>query len=385
MIHLITRISVIGIAVTTAALLILLGAFNGIESMVERLYSEFDSKISIRSAEGKTFPEEQLNLAVIKKIDGVREVSRGIEEIVILKHEKKWVNARMFGVEESFLSLIEADEHMVDGLPFIQNKQGHFGLIGAALLDKLQGYIPPKEGFESVLVYSPKRNAKLSPMSNPFHSSSLRLAGRINYNKDVNDEALVVPLAYARQLLDYGSDISIVYVNVDAQSDLENVRETIKNKLGKRFVVSTHFEKNALIYQTSKTEKIIVVGILVFVFILAIFNLVGSLTMLYIEKKDNLATVQSFGGDSNFIFRIFFFEGLLISFRGILSGLVLGGLVLAVQYYGHVLELPNSGGQAFPMKMTVPHVFLVTGIVSVISVLASYLTIYFLLKIQKST
>jgi lipoprotein-releasing system permease protein len=116
----ITSISVIGIAVITAALVILLSAFNGIEKMIEQLYSDFDTDITILPAEGKTFDLTAIDTVAIKKVAGVKRVSHAIDEIVVLKHEQKWVNARMIGVQASFLQMSNMDEHMVDGEGFLE-------------------------------------------------------------------------------------------------------------------------------------------------------------------------------------------------------------------------------------------------------------------------
>lgn len=371
----------IGIAVTTAALIILIAAFNGIESMVERLYSSFDSNLTIQAKTGKTFDENTIDMRRIRQLEGVGKVSKAIEEIVILKHEKKWVNARLFAVEEDFLKLASVSEHLVDGNAVLQAHGESFGLIGASLLDKLQGFIP-EHGYESIFVYFPRRNAKVTALSSPFRTEILKISGRINYNKEVNEEALLIPLQLGQEMLDYEGKLTAVYVNCQQKKQLYDVKEELERMLGKRFEVKTHFEKNALIYQTSKTEKVIVICILVFIFILAIFNLIASLTMLYIEKKDNILTLKSMGANPGFIFRIFFFEGLLISFKGIFFGLILGLVIAFCQYYFKILILPNSGGQAFPMWITLDDSLLVFGIVSIISILASYFTISFLIKNQ---
>jgi lipoprotein-releasing system permease protein len=182
--------------------------------------------------------------------------------------------------------------------------------------------------------------------------------------------------------LDYDKRITAVYVNCKQNESIEPLKEKLTNLLGSSFEVKTHFEKNELIYQTSKSEKIIVITILVFIFILAIFNLIASLTMLYIEKKDNIVTLKSMGATKSFIFNIFFYEGLLISFKGILYGVVGGILLTAMQYYLKLIILPNSGGLAFPMWLTWSDSLLVLSIVSIISISISYITIAHLTKNQ---
>lgn len=352
--------------------------------MVEKLYSEFDSNLTIRSATSKSFDESKINLSKIKKLNKVAHVSKGIEEIVILKHEKKWANAKLFAVENTFLELAKTKNHLVDGESYIYKNNQNYALIGANLLDKLNGYISQNENHETLIIYFPKRNAKINVNTNPFRSDIIKLSGRINYNKEVNEEVIIVPLLFAKEILDYENRISKIYINCKQKNDLLSLQEELQQLIGKDFIVETHFQKNALIYQTSKTEKVIVICILVFVFIMAIFNLIASITMLYIEKESNIKTMNSFGASKDFVFKIFFYEGLLISFKGIVIGLFLGLIVALGQFYFKLVVLPNSGGQAFPMWITLKDVLLVFGIVSIISILASYLSISFLLKINKS-
>lgn len=377
-VHWITRISVVGIAVITAALIILLAAFNGIESMVEKLYTEFDPTIIIRSSQRKTFEQNTLAIKKIKKLPFVENSSKAIEEIVVLRNQKKWVNAKVIGVEESFLKMAKVPEHIVDGYPTFKEHGVPMGLIGATLLEKLGGYIPTTTGYEDILCYFPRREAKVSATSSPFLTHQLHIAGRINYNNEVNAENLIIPLSLANSMLEYEDDITAFYVNLKTGTDLENAKEKLQQLVGNTFEVKTHLEKNELIYKTSKSEKLIVIAILVFIFILAAFNLVASLTMLYIEKKKNILTLQSLGANERFIFNIFFYEGLLIAFRGVIIGAIFGTIVCLVQYYGNVLILPNSGGQTFPIRFTLSDGLLVLFIVCTLSILSSYLPVKYL-------
>lgn len=375
----ITAISVIGITFITAALVVLLSAFNGIESMVEKLYSEFDSDVVIRSVQGKTFNENQIDFEQLKKIPGINNVSRAVEEVVVLKNEKKWVNAHMVGIDPNFLAMSKIDQHMVDGFPILNENNEDIAIIGASLLDNLGGYIPTND-YETLTFYAPKRNAKVRLGSNPFTTRIVKLSGRMNFNREVNAEYVLVPLTLARELLDYEKDVTAIYVEVAEGYDNETVKESIIQFLSKGFEVKTNYEKNELIYKTSKTEKIIVIFILLFIFILATFNLVASLTMLFIEKMDNIKTMISFGADRSLISRIFFYEGLLISFTGIIFGLFMGYSICLGQINGKLLEMPNSGGEAFPMRISMIDGVLIIGLVSGLSILASYLPVKFLLK-----
>jgi lipoprotein-releasing system permease protein len=348
--------------------------------MVEQLYSEYDSNLTIRAVKGKTFDESTLNLKAIQQQTAVQYVSKAIEEIVVIKHEQKWVNARMIGIEPAFLKMANMDRHMVDGYATLEENNQPMALIGAVLLDKLNGYIPQSVGYETVDVYFPRRNARVGNFSNPFNNQIIKIAGRVNFNKEVNQEAFIIPIELARAMLDYESDISAVFVNIKPGNNAEDVKSKLQQLVGSKFIVKTHLEKNALIYQTSKSERFIVICILIFVFIMAAFNLVASLTMLFIEKKDNLKTMQSYGANEQFIFRIFFYEGLLIAGKGMLIGLILGYGICALQLFGHVIEMPNSGGEPFPVNLTWSDAFLVVFLVSLLSIMASFLPVKYLVR-----
>lgn len=347
--------------------------------MVEKLYSEYDANITIRSSQGKTFKEEAFPYEKLKEISAVTFASKAVEEIVVVKHETKKANARMIGIEPSFLKITDMEHHMVDGVPVLNENGTNLGIIGAGLLDKLEGYIPDLQyDYERVEVYFPKRDARPAALSEPFRSRIIPLSGRFNYNKEVNQEALVLPLRFAQEMLGYEHEVSAIYLNTDKKSNIEKSKKVLQEKLGKDWIVKTQYEKNELIYKTSKSERLIVICILIFVFIMAAFNLVASLTMLFLEKKDDIRTMRSFGAGESFIFRIFFYEGLLISGKGVLAGLLTGYAVCAVQIFGAVLKMPNSGGEGFPVNLTWSDGILVVLLVGILSLLASYLPVKYL-------
>src|SRR5690606_21863032 len=138
---------------------------------------------------------------------GVIRYSRAVEEVVILKHEKKWVNANLIGVDSSFLSMTNMKNHMVDGGTFLKLEGEDFGLIGATLLDKLGGFIPQNLGFETLTCYVPKRDMKIRFGKNPFKTKLLKISGRINYNREVNAQQLIVPLSMSKELMEYDNQI----------------------------------------------------------------------------------------------------------------------------------------------------------------------------------
>lgn len=378
-INLITRISVVGIAAITAALIILLSAFNGIESMIESLYSEFDTDLTIRPAIGKTFNEGQFDKKWLKT-EGVNTYSFGIEETVVLKKDKKWTNAQLYAVDNKYLEITDMENHIINGEAKLQNKGVDLGIIGATLLDKLDGYIPENIGYERVVLYVPKNDIKIRPGKSPFRAKVLDLSGRINYNKEVNEQAIIVPLKLGQELLDAEDRLSAVYIDVKDEFASSDVKEELQQKVGNQFIIKTNYEKNELIYKTSKSERIIVLIILLFIFVLAAFNLVASLTMLFVEKSDDVKTMQSFGASKSMLFKIFFFEGLLISAKGIIIGMLLGYLVSWLQIQFNLIEMPNSGGVAFPVVISWKDGVLIFSLVAILSTLFSYFPVRYLIR-----
>ncbi|MCO5259744.1 MAG: FtsX-like permease family protein [Crocinitomicaceae bacterium] len=380
-INIITRISVVGITIITASLVILLSAFNGIEKMIEKLYSDFDAPITIRSSQTKTFFENEIDLKKLSATPGVKQFAKATEEIVVLKHEDKWVNATLLGTDSVFLSLSKISSHMVDGFPALYENNEPVGLIGATLLDKLGGYIPQEYGSESVMVYAPKRDMKMSVSKNPFFTQRVQVVGRINYNREVNAEMMIVPIDLAQTLLGYAdNELNALLIDIDQHADKHRLKQTLQEQLGESFKVRTNDEKNELIFQTSKTERLIVIVILLFIFVLASFNLVASLTMLFVEKKEDIQILKSLGADEPMIFRIFFYEGLLIAAKGIFFGLFLGYLICFLQIQFGLLEMPNSFGEKFPVVTTFFDGVLILSLVSLLSLFASYFPVKMLLK-----
>lgn len=348
--------------------------------MIEKLYSEYDSDITIRAEIGKTFNENRLDLKAIESIEGVFQVSRALEEVVILKHEQKWSNANLVGVDSSFLSMTGMSSHMVDGGAFLSLEGNQYGLIGASLLDKLDGYVPENIGHETLVCYVPKRNAKIRLGKSPFKTEIVQVAGRFNFNREVNAQSFIVPLELARGMMDYTNQISALYIDCPENADKEDVKAALIELIGEGFVVKTNYEKNELIYKTSKSEKIIVLIILLFIFILAAFNLVASLTMLFVEKLENVKTMLSYGASREFIFKIFFYEGLLIAGKGILFGAMTGYAICFVQMYFNVVTMPNSGGEAFPMNVSLADGVLILSLVSLLSIFFSFMPVKYLIR-----
>lgn len=377
-INIITWTSVLGLAVSTAAMVIVLSAFNGIEKMVSNLYTDFDPSLTIESTQSKTFNQTFVAIDKIKALPDVANYTRVIEETALIRHENKWVNATLYGVDTTFLSMSNMKKHLLQGaLP--KKFEENSGMIGAEILNRLDGVIFTANP-EQVTIYAASRDAKISMQANPFNTKRIALSGSINFNREVNREAIIIPLETATDLLDYKDDITRYGIQLKPGADLEGVKAAIQHIVGKQFKVKTNFEKNALIFKTSKIEKIIVFCILIFIFILAAFNMVASLTMLFIEKKKNLKTMMAFGLYQQSIFSIFFLQGCMICFFGVFFGIFLGYGVVAIQYFGEVLTIPDSGGEIFPVGVKLMDIGLILLVTLVSGVVSAWIPVRILVN-----
>ena len=380
-INLITGISILGIAVSTAALVILISAFNGIEFMIDRMYSDFDTDLEITSVKTKTFEENQLNLSFISKLQEVNALSRVVEEFVVLKNKKKWVNARVVGVEPSFLEICNLKKHLItsnNNGPQIDTMPS-FCYIGAGLLKKLD-IKRDKEGFwDEILCYAPKRDLKIRVGKNPFYIKEFQVQNAMNFNKEVNEEVLLIPLNKARDLLGYKKELSAISIDLKDGVNVADIKEKIQQKIGSDFVVKTRIEKNELIFKTSKSEKIIVILILIFVFLLSSFNLISSITIIFAEKSKNLKVLTGIGLSRKNVVSLFFYVGILISLIGVLLGLLFGYGICFVQISESVLLMPGTN-EPFPIVLKFLDAVYIISLVVFLTISFSFLTVRFLAR-----
>ena len=376
-INLITAISIVGIAVTTAALVILISAFNGIEQMIDRMYSEFDTDLSIQAVDTKTFNASQIDLKKIQTTTGVKSLSRTIDELVIIKNGERWVNARLIGVDSTFLEMAKINKHLLNKEQI--KDYSDFIIPGAGLQEKLQIGIDIENNYDPIVIYAPKRKISIKPGQNPFYLENTNVSAILNYNREVNSEIVLSSFDFASQLLQYENEYSSIWIDLNESADLEQTKKSIQELVGSSFKVKTRIEKNELIYKTSQSEKIIVICILIFIFILSAFNLIASLTMLFVEKKKHIASLLSMGLTKKNIFSIFFIEGILISSIGLFVGLALGYLICFSQLYGNFIVLPGTT-EAFPINPTIMDGIMILFLVVFLIILFSYSTVHFLVR-----
>ena len=372
----ISWIAVLGMLVSAAAMVILLSAFNGIEGMIEGLYTEFDQEIIVRPKESKKIHPDSLKQLVSfsQQLQGVERTSLFIQERIILRKKKKWANAELWAVEPSFnqMAKLYTREHLINGQSTENENQS---LIGVGLANKL-GLRSMDLTPESAVLYIPRQDRKIRIGKSPFFQQNIAVVGAIDYNKEVNDQVLLVSLNFTKGYFNDEVSGLLIQTEINHRSAVNTI---LNNKFGKQFMIKTNLEKNELIFKTSKSEKLIVVVILVFVFILSLFNLSASLTMTFLEKKSQLNTMYSLGLSSVDVKRVFIVLGLIIVGFGVFMGLGLGSLLVFLHEQLHLITIPGTLN-AFPSKFDVLQVLSLLFLLISLGFVATFITTSFLMK-----
>lgn len=369
-----------GIGIGAFALIVVLSAFNGIENLVESLYSSFDPDIKITAVEGKTFSQSSLDKNQLLSLPGVAKASFTIDETVLLKYRDKQSVATIKGVESEFKYMSGLDTMMVEGEFLIENNQQPFAVLGYGISYYLSLFI--EHNFEPVKVYAPKRTAGSSSLNpeNAFAKVNIMPSGVFSINPDFDNKYVLVPFRFAQELLQYENRAGALEIGLTKGANPEDVKKAIESVVGSEFNVKTRYQLNEIIYKTNNSEKWITFLILSFILLIAAFNLIGSLTMLIIDKKPDILILKSMGANTSDIKKVFLLEGLMISGLGGLIGLVIGALLcLGQQAFGFV-KLQGIVVDTYPIQLEVMDFTNIMAVVLFIGFLSSYFPVKYVVK-----
>lgn len=353
-INIISMISAIGMCFGTAALILILSVFNGFEELVLSLYDTFNPDFKVLPVEGKTFTPDAAQLAEIEKIEGVEGIALVLEEFALLQYKGKYEQCRLKGVNEDFLKISSiGDSSMVRGQFKLKSGSLPLAVVGYGVERNLA--IDVFDDFEMMKVLLPKRKGKvkLNP-ENAFTSKPVKAIGTFAIQEEFDREYVFVPLDLVQEILDYeNNEVSQLEIGLSDGTKGAAIQKRIQAILGNDFVVNNRFEQDVELYKVMKTEKFVIFLILTLILIVASFNIVGSLSMLVMEKKEDIVTLKSMGADRSLIQRIFLIEGFMLSFLGGLLGMIIAFFICFIQQnYGLV---PLSGVSllidAYPVKM----------------------------------
>ncbi len=371
-INVITWISITVIAVVTGAMVVVLSAMNGIAELVDKIYSPFDQDITITASEGKTFAKDSLDLGAILARPDVLRSSWTIEENVLLRCGDQQAVATLKGVEPQYLQMADMERYLYTGESTLRGTQGPDAILGLGLKADLG--VPLDDGvFQPLEISAPIRGRKLSRYKQEaFEQTAVALAGAFSMNMEFDSKYAVVSLDLAASLLHYDSAVSALELQLAPKADMDRVANELASSLGPRFMVRTRYQKNALMYQTNATEKLVAFVVLAFIGLIGAFNVIASLTMMMIEKKEDMRTLMSMGATASLVRRIFLHEGLLIVVSGAAIGMALGlGICWAQQQFGFV-QMAEAMVDSFPVRIVCTDLVLILGTVLGIGLLATW-------------
>ncbi len=327
--------------VGTMALVVVLSSFNGFDSLVHSLFNSFNPDLKITPARGKTFGD---TLSVLKKVKQLPEVMYGsgvVEENALLQYRKRQYIATVKGVSDNYASISGVDSMIVDGKFILHEKNAPMAVVGQGIAMNLGiglNFVTP------IKIYVPRRTEHIS--LNPekaFSKKYIFPSGVFAIQQDFDLKYIIVPLDFARDLFGYTHELSALELKLKPGANVKKTESTIREMLGTGFLVKNRYEQEALLYRIMKTEKWAIFLILSFILIIASFNVIGSLSMLIIEKKEDIATFRNLGGTTSLIRRVFLYEGWMISIVGAIAGVLLGLLICWIQLKFGIVKIPGNG------------------------------------------
>lgn len=365
-INIISIISVCSVALITAAIVIILSVINGFEDTVKDIYSKFDPELKITAVQGKTFEPDSIKINQLKNIKGVAFVCKTVEEIGILKNNDQWVHATVKGVPDDFMDMTGMRDS-IHGDPLLSvDDSSYFIIPGSLVARKLGVFYENSLVTEYIRLYTPVRNKKIRVNSDALNEELIPISGVFTISPELDDQYVLVHIDLLDQMMEYGGEVSAIELGLKPGTNARVVQEEIKQLFGEDFHVKTRYQQKEIIYKTNEMEKLFIFMILVFVLVLAGFNVIAAVTMLVIDKQKDTETLQILGMTPKQTRRIFFMNGLLINLIGGGIGLILGAGLVLIQYYAHVVPMHNAIIDYYPVKLVIGDV--VKGFVALMAI-----------------
>lgn len=384
-INVISAISVCGVALATLALVCTLSVFNGFQDLVTTFFTAFDSQLKITAVRGKVFDGQDKRVLQLKKMPDVEVYSESLEDNVMVQYQGRQAMAVVKGVEDNFDQLTPIDSILFGrGDLLLHDEVVDYAIPGIQLLSTLGSGIRFLDPLE---IYAPRRGAKVN-MANPstaFVTGNLFSSGLVfAVNQEKYDASYILTsIDFARRLFQYTTEVSAINLKLKAGADTDAVKKHIQDLLGDDFLVQDRYEQQADTYRIMEIEKLISYLFLTFILMIACFNVIGSLSMLIIDKRDDVVTLRNLGASDRQIVRIFLFEGRMISFFGAFAGVVLGLLLCWLQQEYGLIALGSSGSfvvDAYPVSVHASDVIIVFVTVLLVGFLSVWYPVRFLSK-----
>lgn len=376
-IHIISGISAAAIGVVTAAMICVLSVMNGFGVMVEQLFSQFDPDIRIEAVSGKSFHDEGEQFDALRQLPAVALVSQTIEETALLQFEDRQMPIRLCGVDSIFPTLTHIQDIITDG-----EYEVHDGAFDRAVLGRgLAWQIGVGAHFIHPLqLYAPKRTARVNMLrpDQAFNEEICFIAGTFAVQQaQYDDEMMLVDIPLTRRLLEYGEkEVTALLIQLSPNASARQAERDIQTLLGKDYNVLNRYEQQADFFRILRVEKLLTTLLLVFILLIASFNIIGSLSMLIIDKQSDIQTLSHLGANQQTIRRVFLFEGWMISTLGAICGLVVGLIICLLQEHLGLLKLGNGAEyvvSAYPVAVQATDLLIVTIVVLSLGFIAAWI------------
>lgn len=386
-INIISIISAIGIIVSSAALVIVLSVFNGMEGLVRNSFNRFNPDIEITAKEGKVIELDSFPLAQLKQLPNLKSLHEVVSDLTLVNYGECQVLTNFKGVSADYPAETGLEHLIYDGEFVLGTESQPAAVLGATVAGMLRLNL---NGLEMIELYYPKRLKKnLTLSTEAFNRQFLKPSGVFLTNTEYDKDYLFIPIEIAKQLCDYDHQATSVelYLYSDV-APLKEVQKSVESIVGEKYVVKNQYQQEEDLFRTMKSEKLIIFFILTLIIIMATFNIIGVIGMMIVEKKKDISVLYTLGANRSFIKQIFLFEGAFVSFIGGILGILLGFIICLLQQYLHLVKL-GDGSEGFiidyyPVAMQGEDFFLVFLAVIIVTLFASMASLLGLQKGNKS-
>ncbi len=385
-VNIISGISVCGVALATLAMVCTLSVFNGFQDMVAGFFTAFDPELKITVREGKVFRPDTEALKRVHALPEIDVWSETLEENAMVQYKDRQLMAVIKGVEDNFEQLTSIDSLLYGAGRFVlKDDVVEYGILGIDLMSQLGTGI---QFVDPLQVYAPKRDVRVN-LANPaaaFTREYLFSPGTVFVVNQEKYDAhyIVTSLGFARRLFHYDTEVTAIELKLKTGSDVSAVKKKIAAMLGEEFKVQDRYEQQADVFRIMEIEKLISYLFLTFILAITCFNVIGSLSMLILDKREDVDTLRNLGADDRLIVRIFLFEGRLISVFGAVGGILLGLLLCFGQQQFGFISLGEGNGaflvDAYPVSVHVMDVLMVFATVLVVGSLSVWYPVHYFSK-----
>ena len=377
-INIISIVSLAGTAIATGALFIVLSIFNGLQTFIEGSFNAFNSDIEITPKQGKIIAEDAIDLNQIASWEETNYYSPILSDVVVFVYEQQQFIAKIKGVNLDYQRMNRLDTMICSGMFLLDNRDFPLAVLGSSVASALN--CPVSEMVNNSLkVYYPDRSKKGSAIASieSLNSEAITPVGVFQSNTNYDIEYVFVPFYFAEQLLGYQSGYTSLEIRCKSKKDVDKVQQKLSKLLGDDYAVKNAYQQEEELYKVMQTEKWTIYAILSFILLIVSFNMLGIISILILEKKQDVHILHSMGADIKMIRRIFLCEGCLISVSGTLIGFVLGLLFCFLQIHFQFIGFGDGNYilNAYPVEIRITDIILTFAIVVCISLPPAYLPV----------